>query len=68
MIDKAYVISYLCNITSEVGKRVFHNELTQDCFCRESHIPDSEFRMDREILDFISDAVNEKIAKEISHE
>jgi hypothetical protein len=63
MIDKAYVISFMCNLSSEVGREVFSNKVPHDCFCQHGGAPDDEFLMSREVLDFISDAVHEKMSK-----
>jgi len=60
---KSAVISSLCSLVSEVAL-AHHHHFLADCFCEHSSIPAKNFRFDEEILDFIRDAVREKIAAE----
>ena len=58
-MKKDQVLSGLCEISSQVGDH-FKNQLPADCFCNE----DSHFQFDEKILNFIREAVQEKITKE----
>jgi len=59
------VIEQLCQITSNVG-RYFESRYASDCFCvrRKVFKIGMTFQFDDNVLDFIRNAVNEKIARE----
>jgi len=61
------VLSKLCEITSEVGREVYHSQYAHDCFCGASKFADKgifKFLFESQVLDYIRDAVNEKMERE----
>jgi len=66
-MDKSEVIEALCELADKVGEHIFNHTVASDCFC-ENGGPDELFRFDEEVLQFIKDAVDEKLNKEKSHE
>ncbi len=58
------VIKELCKIASEIGEHLKH-AVPHDCFCiNKSH--DYSFRFDDDILEFIENAVKDKIKSEVT--
>lgn len=66
MLEKAEVIEALCILADKVGEHKFNHTVASDCFC-ENGDPEEYFRFDEEVLQFIKDAVDEKLNKENSH-
>ena len=63
MSKKEWVIEQFCKISEFVGRVKFDHEHSYDCFCGKTECGDSyDYRYDEEVLKFIADAVNEKIA------
>lgn len=60
------VIKKLCVLCTKVGESEhFDNKYAHDCFCGEKEA----FQFDRKILDFITDAIDEKLGhKEVEKE
>lgn len=67
-MDKSEVIEALCVLADKVGEHKFKHTVASDCFCQKVGPPDELFRFDEEVLQFIKDAVDEKLNKEKSHE
>ena len=58
------VISNLCSICYKVGG-YFNYQYASDCICISRYVTrPSNFQFEREILDFIQDAVDEKIERD----
>ena len=66
-MDKSEVIEALCVLADKVGEQRFNHTVASDCFC-ENGGPDESFRFDKEVLQFIKDAVDEKLNREKSHD
>jgi hypothetical protein len=60
---KAEVISEYCKISETVGHH-FKNQWAYDCFCPANIKQSSSYQYDDMVLDFIRDAVSEKIKRE----
>ena len=58
-------IDRLCRLVSDIGHRVFNDQVPHDCFCSESFL-DNPVIAD-EIVDFIEAAVLEKLNHMKSH-
>lgn len=64
-MEKKKVIELLCEICTKVGEKVFNNKFAHDCFCGNSPWSvGKSFQFEKEITDFITTAVDEKIKKE----
>lgn len=65
-MNKKEVIESFCELATKVGEEVFNHQFAHDCFCGASPMVTSlhTFQFEKPVLDFIVDAVNEKIAKE----
>lgn len=61
-LTKQEVIESFCNLATDVNSTVFDYKLASDCFCGAPCSGD--YRFDSEILDFIVDAVQNKIEGE----
>jgi hypothetical protein len=59
-MDNAETIRELCAIVTEVGAH-FEHEFSHDCFCENRY---THTVVDKAILDFIRDAVREKIERQ----
>lgn len=59
-MERVEVIEALCMIASKVGAH-FDHEHAHDCFCRGGQVP--AFQFSRAIIDFINEAVDERIAR-----
>ncbi len=57
---KEETIERLCKIVTKVGEH-FEHTYAHDCFCHEADPNWDDFRCDDEVLDFIEEAVNEKL-------
>lgn len=66
-MDKSEVIEALCILANEAGEHRFNHTVASDCFCQYSG-PDESFLFDEEVLQFIKDAVDEKLNREKSHD
>jgi hypothetical protein len=62
-MKKQEVIEKLCELCDHVADKKFGWELSADCFCGKKKIADEHFKFDEEILNFISEAVEEKILR-----
>jgi hypothetical protein len=62
MTRKKEVLERLCELTAEVMRRKFNYEKAADCFCGKT--PQHDFRFDREVLEFIAEAIREKLERE----
>lgn len=63
-LDKSEVLQRFCEIASYVGMAKFKHKIPHDCFCRDSNSDQENFQFDEEVLEFIADAVNEKLKGE----
>ena len=61
---KENVIKELCKLSTDVGG-FFNHEYAHGCFCGENKLELSGFQFQDEIMDFIKEAVNEKMYKEM---
>ncbi len=66
-LDREEVVKRLCALSSTVMTRRFGCDLAADCFCEDARQrrPDriDEYRFDQEVLEFIEQAVKEKLEK-----
>ena len=62
-MTKQKVIEELCSLSADIGREVYHNKYSYDCFCGYNHKDDKHFQFNHIILDFIKQAVNEKIKR-----
>lgn len=60
-MHKDDVIEQFCELATLVGDNVFHDKYAHDCFCHS--LIKSNFRFEPEIMQFIKDAVKEKMAR-----
>jgi hypothetical protein len=60
-MHKDDVIEQFCELATLVGDNVFHNKYAHDCFCLTFIKPG--FQFDPLVIQFIKDAVKEKIAR-----
>jgi hypothetical protein len=60
-MHKDDVIEQFCELATLVGDNVYHNKYAHDCFCPSLIKPN--FQFDSQIIQFIKDAVKEKIAR-----
>lgn len=58
-----HVISRLCELTTRVGTEKFKSTATHDCFCSSSTLGETAV-VNTEILDFIAEAIQEKLDRE----
>ncbi len=57
---KEETIERLCKLVTKIGEH-FEHRYAHDCFCHEADPNWDDFRCDDEVLDFIEEAVNEKL-------
>lgn len=55
------IISTLCALCSDVGRKVFDHQEAHDCFCT---VTQTNFQFSQKILDYIRTAVEEKMSRE----
>jgi hypothetical protein len=60
-MNKAEVISKLCELVSKVGRQKFDSIYAHDCFCGENPFHIGIFHVDKPIMDFIEEAIEEKL-------
>jgi len=60
---KYEVIERLCSLTSEVMRGAYGCSIPADCFCGASKSKASDFQFSEEIIEFVENAVWEKIQK-----
>jgi len=60
-LDKLEVIQRFCELSSNVGMVKFKHQIPHDCFCGDNNITQGSFQFGEEVLEFITDAVNEKL-------
>ena len=58
------VLRELCALASKVGAELFNDDYSHDCFCAERIADDTDFRFERSVMDFIKQAVEEKMVRE----
>jgi hypothetical protein len=54
-MNRQVTIDKLCALVSEVGRRVFRDELEHDCFC--SSLTPDHVQVHPEVFNYIADAV-----------
>jgi len=64
MLEKKEVIKRFCDLSGKVMKDRFSFDYPSDCFCGEVPEGLSGFCYSEKILDFITEAVNEKLSRE----
>lgn len=62
-MTKQEVLERLCALVTTVGELEFDSTLSHDCFCGRIDVDDRYFRVEEEVIDFIVDAVREKLFK-----
>jgi hypothetical protein len=67
-MKKQQVVACFCELASSVGNKVFKNKCAHDCFCGLNPLGNSGYSFDEDIIKYIEDAVNEKIARDIETE
>jgi len=60
-MNKDQVIKRLCALSSNVGSRKFKSSIPHDCFCEDGKNSCFSFQFDEQIIEFIEQAVNEKL-------
>lgn len=65
-MNKKEVIEKFCELATKVGAEVFNHHFAHDCFCGAVPMVTSlhTFQFETPVLDFIVEAVNEKIERE----
>jgi len=64
-MNRTEVITSLCEVASKVGSKVFQDNYAHDCFCSDPRANNyKDFRFETPVMDFIIEAVNEKIERE----
>ena len=63
-MTKQEVIEELCNLSSKVA-RFMKNRVPADCFCGKNFLVNNSFQFDVRVIEFIQNAVNEKIEREL---
>lgn len=65
-MKKQQVLEALCELSAKVMDKEFNFQVPADCFCgKNQHQDDITFAFDSEIIDFITDAVNEKLKRDV---
>ena len=62
-MDREEVRKRFCVLSGEVARRQFDWGRASDCFCDPSREPIGSFQYEAEVLRFIEEAVDEKLAK-----
>lgn len=62
--SKAEVIRNFCALSTKVMKEVYNYREAADCFCSDNNTPDEHFVFSDSVMEFIDDAVNERIERE----
>jgi len=67
LTTQADVAEAFCELVGRVNENVFHWSLSSDCFCHiaDGHKTTLNFQWDREMFDFIAEAVMEAAAVEV---
>ena len=60
-LDKLEVIQRFCKLSSKVGEVKFKHKIPQDCFCNEKCYNQNYFQFGEEVLEFIEDAVKDRL-------
>ena len=63
-MKKDEVVRRLCSMASVVGTRVFHDEMTHDCFCGDTRWSIESFGFEEPVLEYIEVAVAERMARD----
>lgn len=63
-MTKDQVIQRFCELSSTVGSKAFDNRRSHDCFCTKNNLPHMQFCFEEEIIQFIEEAVVEKLARD----
>ena len=61
LLTKQQIIEEFCTLATVVKGKMFNYSVATDCFCTKEESYD--YRFESEVLDFIKEAVNEKIKK-----
>jgi hypothetical protein len=70
MIDREKVVKRLCMLSGGILNTVYGYHIPGDCFCGENQKTwtwEDGYRYDEKVIEFIEDAVREKIAAEFDH-
>ena len=59
------VIKRFCQLATRVGNKKFDNTFAHDCFCEDRRRHVGSFIFDEEVLEFIEEAVVEKLGTEL---
>ena len=61
---KRDVLEFLCKLVTETSRKLYGDEQAQKQSCGENDFPDRwGFQMNQQVLDFIKEAVEEKLKK-----
>ena len=60
-MKKEEVIEKFCILASTVNQECFKHSVPSDCFCSTNSLSETVFMFDPKIIEFIQDAVNEKL-------
>ena len=60
-LTKDEIVKQLCELCTDVNSRVFDYTVATDCFCNKPE--DENYRFDEEVLEFIKEAIEEKIKR-----
>ena len=63
-ITKEQLLEKLCLLCSTVGAMRFGHELPHDCFCEQSTSSPEEFQFEECVVDYIIEAVEEKLLED----
>ena len=62
-MDKSEVLERLCALVTEVGSKVFNDEVEHDCFCGLNYLSPAPgcYQCHPDVIEFIEQAVRQKI-------
>lgn len=63
-LTREQTIEQLCELASTVGAIKFNHNIPHDCFCTLAEGNFSSFQFDQAIIDYIKEAVDEKLYNE----
>jgi hypothetical protein len=64
VMERQQVLEALCVIAREVQYAKFHYAISADCFCGLNKMTWGNYEFSPQVIDFIREAVNEKLARE----
>ena len=64
-MNKDQVIKKFCELSGTVMRKKFKCSIPADCFCGENNSTCGDFQFEQCIIDFIKEAINEKLDKEM---